>query len=378
MAILRLPFIQAFKDRHGRQRYYFRRGYVRAPLKGEPGGRQFMAAYHKALAAHANPQLAAEARLGEGTFDALALAYYRSPHFLALEPSTQRTNRYRIDAWREKHGGKQVSHLKRRHVVDQMAERMEASGPGAANNLLRTLSMLCAFAIELEWRTDNPCRGIKKFKSANDGFVAWSEIDVTKFEERWPVGSRERLALGLLVYTGQRRGDVVRMGPSDVTGDLIHLVQGKTGADLMIPIHPSLKAILDATPIVGETFLTTLRGTAFKSETFGNWFRDACDAAGLPKRSAHGLRKTAAARLAEAGCTTKQIQAITGHATIREVERYTKSADQQRLARQAMAKLQERAAETAKVSNLSNRQLRSSKIKRLDKVSGPGATHFRV
>ncbi len=199
-------------------------------------------------------------------------------------------------------------------------------------------------------------------------------MDVKKFEERWPLGSRERLALGLLVYTGQRRGDVVRMGPRDVTGDLIHLVQGKTGADLMIPIHPNLRTIPDATSIVGETSLTTLRGSAFKSETFGNWFRDACDAAGLPKRSAHGLRKTAAARLAEAGCTTKQIQAIIGHATMREVERYTKSADQQRLAREAMAKLQQRTAETAEVSNLSNPRLRSNKIKRLDKVSGPGRT----
>jgi len=87
------------------------------------------------------------------------------------------------------------------------------------------------------------------------------------------------------------------------------------------------------------TFLTTARGGPFSSASFGNWFRDACEAAGLKGRTAHGLRKTAATRLADAGCTTKQIQAITGHATMREVERYTKAADQERLARQAIARL---------------------------------------
>jgi len=46
--------------------------------------------------------------------------------------------------------------------------------------------------------------------------------------------------------------------------------------------------------------------------------------------SAHGLRKAAARRLAEAGCTEHEIAAITGHASLREVQRYTKAADQKR------------------------------------------------
>lgn len=72
---------------------------------------------------------------------------------------------------------------------------------------------------------------------------------------------------------------------------------------------------------------------------FGNWFRDTCDAAGLKGLSAHGLRKSAARRLAEAGCSTKQIAAITGHKTLGEVERYTASADQERMAREAISRL---------------------------------------
>lgn len=130
------------------------------------------------------------------------------------------------------------------------------------------------------------------------------------------------------------RSDRVR-----VSGDTIRVKQSKTGAHLVIPLHPALKAVLEATRNEHLTFLTTSRGKPFSSDSFGNWFRDACTAAGLAKRTAHGLRKTAAARLADAGCTTKQIQAITGHATIREVERYTRAADQERLARQAIARL---------------------------------------
>lgn len=68
----------------------------------------------------------------------------------------------------------------------------------------------------------------------------------------------------------------------------------------------------------------------------GNWFRTRCDEAKLPHCSMHGLRKAAARRLAEAGCTDRQIMAITGHKTTQEVGRYTRSAEQMKLAGQAM------------------------------------------
>ena len=64
------------------------------------------------------------------------------------------------------------------------------------------------------------------------------------------------------------------------------------------------------------------------------------DAAGLPARCVtHGLRKAAARRLAEAGCSANEIASITGHVTLEEVARYTRAADQKKLAREAMSKL---------------------------------------
>ncbi len=120
---------------------------------------------------------------------------------------------------------------------------------------------------------------------------------------------------------------------------MLHIRQEKTGAVLVIPVHSTLRAILDETPSDHLTFLTTQFGKPFVAAGFGNWFREQCNAAGLPHCSAHGLRKSAARRLAEAGCTAHEIAAITGHASLREVARYTKAADQQRLAVAAMDKV---------------------------------------
>lgn len=172
--------------------------------------------------------------------------------------------------------------------------------------------------------------------------MTWTEEDIAAFEKHWASGTRERLALALLLYTGQRRGDVVRMGRQHMSGDTIRVVQSKTGARLVIPLHPKLRIEIDASANTNHlTFLVTNWGRPFSAAGFGNWFRDVCDDAKLTGRSAHGLRKAAARRLAEAGCSVLQIQAITGHKTLAEVTRYTAAADQERMARDAIKRMGE-------------------------------------
>jgi integrase len=107
----------------------------------------------------------------------------------------------------------------------------------------------------------------------------------------------------------------------------------------VIPVHPHLQAILDATPSEHLTFLVTATGKPYGANHFSETFRESCDAAGLPKRcSAHGLRKATCRRLAEAGASANEIASISGHANLNEVARYTRAADQVRLARNAMAR----------------------------------------
>jgi integrase len=118
-----------------------------------------------------------------------------------------------------------------------------------------------------------------------------------------------------------------------------HKTEGQDEAHLEIPVHPTLRKIIDATPSGHLNFLMTSLGKPYSAAGFGNWFRELCDDAGCPDVSAHGLRKAAARRLAEAGCTAHEIASITGHASLSEVERYTRAADRKRMAREAMKKV---------------------------------------
>lgn len=196
---------------------------------------------------------------------------------------------------------------------------------------------MLAFAVARQWRADNPAIGIKPLKIVSAGFPVWTEDDIAAFEQQWAVGSRERLAFDLLLYTAQRSGDVRQMGRQHVQGAAILVRQEKTKAFLELPIHPRLAASLETVPSGQMLFLVTQSGAGFTAGGFGNWFRDACRGAGITDRSAHGLRKFAATRLADAGCTEAQIKAVTGHQTSKEVERYTKARDQKRLAKDAFA-----------------------------------------
>jgi integrase len=136
------------------------------------------------------------------------------------------------------------------------------------------------------------------------------------------------------------------MGRQHVRDDVLTIDQGKTEggeeAHQEIPVHPKLREIIDATPTIGvKTLLVTHLGKPYTAAGFGNWFRELCNSADCLDVSAHGLRKATARRLAEIGCTTNQIASITGHATLGEVQRYTRAADRKRMAREAMAKLVE-------------------------------------
>jgi integrase len=211
--------------------------------------------------------------------------------------------------------------------------------PQAANVLLTILRVLMKHAVDIGLRQDNPARDVPSLRIKSDGFHSWTEEEIEQFEATHPIGSRARLAFALLLFTGQRRSDVVKMGRQHIRDGMLRVEQAKTGAKLWIPVTPQLQQIIDASPVNQLTFVVTESGKPFHSNSFSNWFRLECDKAGLPHCSAHGLRKAAARRLAEAGCTEHEIKSITGHASLKEIVRYTKAADQRRLAITAMRKM---------------------------------------
>lgn len=343
MAKVDLPYVQRFKDRHGKVRHYFRKpGCKRVALPGEPMSERFLAAYHTALAKQEKRPVGAE-QTKPGTVGALLVDLYVSTEWANLKDVTQGNYRNIYERFRSEYGHNQVAGLTRRAVQDMMADKRAT--PGAARNFLKRLRTLFDFAVDRGYRDDNPARTVKAPTLASGGFRAWTDEDIAKFEKHHPAGTRARLALALLLYTGQRRSDVVTMGRQHVSGGKIHVLQlkGKKGQPrvrLAIPLHPILKRALDAEPKSNMTFLVTAFGKPMSAAGFTGWFVEQAKAAGLPDNSTpHGLRKAAARRLAEAGCSTHQIASITGHQSLEEIEHYTKSVDQERLAVTAMKTL---------------------------------------
>lgn len=337
MAKIEIPHVQSFKDRHGKPRFYYRRkGFARVKLPGLPGSAEFMDAYAKAGVLAARLPSGAPPSVKPRSINALIIEYYRSEGFLTLEAATQRNYRGILDRFRGKYGDRsaiQIGPIHLNAIFHQMA-----STPGAVRTLRKRLSTVFAVAVDLGWRKDNPVRETKASKRKSRGFTPWSEEDIAAFERRWPSGTRERLALALLLYTGVRRSDAVTLGRQHVSEGRISVVQAKTDVRLRIPVHRDLQSEIDQAS--GLTFLMTQYGRPFSRAGFTAWFVSRAKLAGLEGRTPHGLRKACGRRLAEAGCTAKQIAAVLGHQTLDEVETYTRDTDQGRLADDAFARLE--------------------------------------
>lgn len=168
-----------------------------------------MEAYQAALAGQLSQQIGTS-RTKAGSIGALVVSYFCSPSFLALAPGTQHTYRLIIEKFRSEHGDKPVALLTRQHINAMLAQKIVT--PAAANHWLRLVKAMMAFAVEEGWRKDNPTVGIKPVTNRTDGFHCWTENEITQFESHHPIGSKARLAFALLLYTAQRRSDVIRMG----------------------------------------------------------------------------------------------------------------------------------------------------------------------
>jgi integrase len=340
MTRIKLRYVNEFVDRHGKIRRYFRRPGSRAVhLPGLPGSIEFMAAYQAALAVVAPPPPSPR-HVIPGSLAAVAAGYFRSADFANLSPSSQQSYRTALKPILAEHGHRLARELPR-DSARRIIEGIGATRPGMANLTRAVLSKVVAYAIDAGLRRDNPFVGLKPYRLGT--YHTWTDAEIAQFERRWPLGTRERLAFALLLYTGQRGGDVVKMVRSDIVSGRIRVAQDKvrkgTTNELLIPIHAALERALQAGPVVGmQHLITDPRGRPLRGLT--DLIEAAVKRAGLPERCvAHGLRKAALRRLAEHGSTTKEIAAVSGHRSLSEIERYTARADQVGLAESAIAKL---------------------------------------
>lgn len=329
--------VTAFKDKCGRTRYRLRKkGLPQYLFRSEPGTPEFMAELARAIEA-LPPEPAP--RFAPGTFNALIASYKRSKRWSQMKATSQQMRGNALARFAAKHGDKPVDRLEPRHIDKWMGEMAET--PHAANDLRKMLNQLMKHARLLGLRRDNPVEVIDPIKTTSGGYHCWSEDEIAQYEARWPIGTRERLAMALLLYTGLRRGDMVNVGRQHRRGDKFVLYHGKNRSETVVRILPQLISALDAVPGEHLTYLVTRTGKAFTAAGFGNWFRERCNDAGLPNCSAHGLRKAMARRLAESGATHLQGRAVTGHKSDAMFSHYAAAANRETLADAAMDQLAE-------------------------------------
>jgi len=335
MTNLKLDYVDEYRDRTGKLRRYFRKGGERlGALPGAVGSEEFMTAYAAYLA---EKPKAAKTVLHADSLSKLIIDFYGSRFFTDRKPSTRQLYRYALDPLAKEHGHRSASTMTTKHaekIINQIGEKR----PGMGNLTRAVMRRVMQFAVKEKRRPDNPMIGIEAFKVGEHH--TWTDGELRQYEAKWRLGTRQRLAYALLLYTGQRVGDVAKMNRADISDGLIHIVQQKTEAEIWVPIHPELAKAMKAYPARGLTLIGDANGRPLKRAALSALMRTAIRDAGLPSRCVgHGLRKAAMRRLAENDATANQIASVSGHKTLKEVERYTKAADQKKLARAAMGKL---------------------------------------
>jgi integrase len=352
------PYLSSFKDRHGTERWRFRRNGKTISLLGSPGEPDFENAYESALnglkkpAAKIvkHPNAALPCTLGAAWRLVIASAEWK-----AFDPATKDKNSSLASMflesrvietdpfqWRDV----PVRDLKRRHLKDIISKYSET--PHKAKHLLTAIRKMIDAAMDEEWIDVDPSYKLK-WRPEYVGWKAWTAEAMRKYEERWPIGSTPRLAYALALWLGNRREDVaglkweqrvtktVLMDGQQRKVDGFNVVQGKGGKELFLPIMPMLSDILDATERRGPTVLVTAYGEPFSPKSITGRMADWTNSAGIePGFTLHGLRKTLGKMLAEGGASTRQIMDTLGHDDIAHAELYSREAEQSRLATDGM------------------------------------------
>ena len=274
----------------------------------------------------------------DGSLGALICQYRKAPEFKQLAPSTRKNYQHFLGLLETNLSSKPVAKIDSAWV-HKLRDGMGEDMPRSANGLVAMLSILLNFGMLRGWCSVNPCKQVKKLKGGKS-YEPWPEVAIERF--RAEANPRLVWALELAIYTGQRRGDVLAMQWGHIEDGCISVAQQKTKARLLIPIHPDLAAVLEEIPRVGTTIVHRQDGRAYTGSGFSSMFRREQQKLGLVGLQFHGLRATAATRLVEAGATDREAMSVTGHKTHAMLTKYTRRAEQEKLAGAAIVKLPRR------------------------------------
>jgi integrase len=330
----RPPYLSREVTRHGNAVWYVRRAGKRTRLRSKYGTPEFDVEYQAALTGKA------KCDRGGSVNTSLAWLVARYRETTVWQGLSSATKKQRENIFRQVLASAGDQPFAKITIATISAGRDRRVGtPFQARHFLDTLRGLFRWALEAGLVKVDPTVAVKNPpRPKGDGFTPWTEDDVTAYEKHWPIGTRQRVWLDVLLYTGLRRGDAVRLGRQHIRDGIATLKTEKTDTIVTLPILPVLAETLAAGPCGDLTFIAGEGGNPITKESFGNLFRDACRAAGVPG-SAHGVRKIAATRAANAGATVAQLEAIFGWQGGSMAALYTRAADRRRLSIEAMSKL---------------------------------------
>lgn len=333
-------FVSEFRDRHGNIRVRFRRtGYASYYFKARFPSEEWWKEYNACLEGKAAPKVEpGRDRVIPGSINDLVSRYYGSADWQRPNAETRSKMQSIIDRFRAGDLGnvpaRDFGYPHASAVLAAMANR-----PHAANRLRKLMRRVFDEGLRLGMVEKNPWALTRPFPEKGTGFHQWNDTEIAQFRSHWPIGTKQRLAMELMLCWAQRGGDVRELGPQHIQAGEIVFTQSKTRRPMRLEILPTLRVVIDATPSGHLNFIVTAFGKPFTRRGFGQWFARACDAAGLNHCRAHGLRKAGARLMAEAGATDREIMAVTGHQSHAEVSRYTKAAEQGQLASNALHKV---------------------------------------
>lgn len=330
----RPPHLHRETTRHGRTVWYVRidRG-PRIRIKAAFGTPEFDSEYQDAI--KGNPRQR-KGSPGVGTLAWLIARYKETTDWSVLSRATRR-QRDNIFKHVIESAGRE-SHSKITATTIAAGRDRRAAKPAAARHFIVAMRGVFRWALQAGYVKTDPTSSVAPpRRKKNDGFMKWEEDHVAAYEKRWPIGTRERVWLDVLLYTGLRRGDAVRLGRQHVRDGIATLRTEKSGftVEVNLPILPVLQATLSAGPVGDLAFIVGANGKPLKKESFGNQFRDACRLAGVPG-SAHGVRKIAATRMADNGATEAQLESIFGWSGGGMAALYTRKANRKKLAESSM------------------------------------------
>src|SRR6516164_5742255 len=359
----KMKYINSWTDELGRKRYRFRRkGFpgVELPVNGDPSSPEFLAAYSAALKGeqqeHALAMVAA--RGGSGTVGDAIQRYLASTTFHSYSPSTQGLRRPILKGFLQPGVGNLPLAKMDRPYIERWLET--APTMGAKRTRLLALRPFLQWAVEpMHLIETDPTKNIKVKVKASGGHETWADEQIAQFRARHPLGSKARLALELLLGVALRRGDGISLGRQHVKDGWLVYTQEKNRKHKPVKVETPLPAALVAAIAVcpsspeSLTFLVNEWGRPFSRKRFNTWFRKQVAAAGLPDSCVpHGLRKGGCRIMAESECSAHEIKSVSGHRTLKEVERYTSAVNNKNLAAAAHKKVAQAQAKAEAASNV--------------------------